>query len=374
MQTQSNPFLFALSISLCLFLINGCSQSEAATVTATSNPPTPTLAPTETSTPEPTPTPLPLPVAQGYHHMAYDEESDKVILVPVQGNNFEPIGSQTWIFDLNAKIWQKSDGPTYGEGPMAYDSQSDRIILFQGTGGKTTFVPIGKTWAFDTNTKTWEEMEPVEGPSGILGERMVYDSESDRIILFGGLEVTGRDAFGAETSDIWAYDYDTNTWTYMQPGGNLDFPQGENFFAMSYDAGADRVIAWQCTATLSENKIIIYDYNSNTLDERETDTHPNYCVYNAMVYDPGTGLNILFGGVTGSEKPSNETWGYDYETNTWQLISAANPPAARGWHAMVYDTAAHVMVLFGGGVSRNEFTNETWIYDPIKNEWSNVIP
>ena len=123
-----------------------------------------------------------------------------------------------------------------------------------------------------------------------------------------------------------------------------------------------------------ENKIGVYDYNSNTWEERETEIHPEYCAYNSMVYDPNTGLNILFGGVNESLEPSNETWGYDYETNTWQLLYASNPPSARGWHGMVYDSAANVMLLFGGGPLHRKFTNEVWVYDPINNEWSNVMP
>jgi len=379
MKKQRNRFISNVLVALCLTLAVGCSSQpspQAKVVdTATPNPPTPTptLKPTETFTSEPSPTPLLMPSPQGYHPMAYDSKSDRLILVPRQGNNLKSISSQTWTFDLNTKTWQKSDGPANGEGPMAYDAQSDRTILFLGAVFKSSdfsFKSVGITLAYDANTDTWTDMKPAESPSGILGARMVYDSESDRIILFGGLRVEDF----TETSDTWAYDYETNTWVNLQPKGNPPLPSGENFFAMSYDAGADRVVAWKCTLTLSENKIGIYDYNSNTWEERDTETHPNYCVYNSMVYDPGTGLNILFGGVTGSEKPSNETWGYDYASNSWKNLEAKNPPSARGWHAMVYDSKAMVMVLFGGGTSRDEFTNELWTYDSNANEWSQVMP
>lgn len=44
----------------------------------------------------------------------------------------------------------------------------------------------------------------------------VYDSESDRAIIFGGsiknLEVG--------YNDTWSYDYNTNTWTNMSPATN----------------------------------------------------------------------------------------------------------------------------------------------------------
>ena len=302
--------------------------------------------------------------------MSYDAESDKVILVPRTGNNLRSLSSQTWIFDLNARTWQKRGGPPWSEGPMAYDAQSDRIILFLGTrGGVTNITGAGQTWAYDYNTDTWTNMEPAEGPFGLLGARMVYDSESDRIILFGGISAEG---FGP-IEDTWAYDYETNSWTNMQPTGSP--PPGDNFFAMSYDVAADRVIAWRCPlrAGQTPNKIGVYDYNSNTWEEKETQTQPTYCWYNAMVYDPGTGLNILFGGQKpgADERPTKETWGYDYASNSWKRLPATNPPSARGWHAMVYHAKAGVIVLFGGGASRAEFTDETWVYDPVNGEWSN---
>lgn len=254
-----------------------------------------------------------------------------------------------------------------GEGPLAYDAQSDRIIQYLGIPpGCASFSGFGQTWAYDTNTNLWENMQPAESPFGLIGARMVYDSESDRMILFGGLDAKSL----AGVRDTWAYDYETNTWQNLQPAGSL--PVGDNFFAMSYDVAADRVIMRRCAGT-NVSKTGIYDYNSNTWSERETETFPTYCDYNAMVYDPGTGLNILFGGISRStEEPTNETWGYDYESNIWKLLPVQNPPSARGWHAMVYDSKAGSMVVFGGGTTRDKFTNETWLYDPVSGEWSNV--
>ena len=71
-----------------------------------------------------------------------------------------------------------------------------------------------------------------------------------------------------------------------------------------------------------------------------------------------------------SESPYNETWGYDYGSNSWKKLASGLPPKARGWHAMVYHEAENVFILFGGGPSRDEFTNETWVYDPATGQWS----
>jgi len=380
---KPNLYLIVFTV-LALVISFGCSPQVS---TPTSSPPTAspipftaTSSPTETSTPNPSPTPMLNPIAMGYHGMAYDIESDRIVLVAGIDNYCNNPKITTSIFDLATKSWvllETTSSLPKGEGPMAYDTQSDRIIKFVGLRTSCTdFNGIGETWAYDSNTDTWENMHPSESPFGIMGSRMIYDSESDRMILFGGADAkTFLSVF-----DTWAYDYESNSWKNLQPANP---PAWENFHAMSYDVAADRVIVWSGAAIGTENEIGIYDYNTNTWEVRETELHPNRYFFNAMVYDPGTGLNILFGGVNRGWAPGNETWGYDYASNSWKNLLAKNPPSARGWHSMAYDTMAGVMILFGGGTSnggsfgrvttRYEFTDETWVYDPIKNEWSNII-
>ncbi|NIV12839.1 MAG: hypothetical protein GWN62_16630, partial [Aliifodinibius sp.] len=41
---------------------------------------------------------------------------------------------------------------------------------------------------------------------------MAYDSNADKIVLFGGSDVNGD-----EINDTWIYDPQTNTWTEMTP-------------------------------------------------------------------------------------------------------------------------------------------------------------
>ena len=64
---------------------------------------------------------------------------------------------------------------------------TDKIVLF---GGKENFTSTGErddTWIYDENADTWTELFPVSAPSARRGHIMAYDSESDRIVLFGGM-------------------------------------------------------------------------------------------------------------------------------------------------------------------------------------------
>jgi hypothetical protein len=146
---------------------------------------------------------------------------------------------------------------------LVYDSESDRIILFGGATGATreTASILNDTWAYDYNTNTWTEM--AKGPEDHLGYRMAYDSESDRSILFGGMVYPRIKLL----NDTWAYDFNTDTWTEMQPSTS---PPVRNYHAMAYDTQADRV--------------------------------------------------ILFGGSDSRDKGIPDTWAYDFNTNTWQEL------------------------------------------------------
>jgi len=78
----------------------------------------------------------------------------------------------------------------------------------------------------------------------------------------------------------------------------------------------------------------------------------------AMVYDTARGVGVLFGGLPGASAVG-DTW--EHSGTTWVQIPVAGPSARYG-HAMAYDSARGVTVLFGGLVGAVQ-SNETWEYD-----------
>ncbi len=107
--------------------------------------------------------------------------------------------------------------------------------------GPTTPLPI-----------RWTKLDPTgEVPPGRDYHSMVYDSGADRLILFGGWN--GSMVF----NDTWAYDPASNTWSKLNPAG--DVPPARDYLS--------------------------------------------------MVCDPATGKTILFGGFDGVTQ-SDDTWAY----------------------------------------------------------------
>lgn len=98
---------------------------------------------------------------------------------------------------------------------------------------------------------------------------------------------------------------------------------------------------------------------------------PSARSFTAMAYDASKQKMILFGGVSATGQPLNDTWEFD-GTNWTQVADVG--PSPRRFHQMVFDTIRKVVVLFGGNPHPQfDFTGalgDTWEWDG--NEWTEV--
>ena len=56
-----------------------------------------------------------------------------------------------------------------------------------------------------------------------------------------------------------------------------------------------------------------------------------------MVYDSDNGVVIAFGGRSVAGTQLNDTWVYDYPTNTWRPVNTPVAPSPRRLHGLAYD-------------------------------------
>jgi hypothetical protein len=330
-----------------------------------------------TETPEPQPEDRTWPTKRESFAMACDPQIDRVLLFCgydefVSGqawqHEMDLKARDEWAYDVGAgrlEPWSVAPAVIYQQ--AVYDSQSQALISF---GPESTRV-------YNTATRTWERTNPAaEPPTFRYWYDLAYDSQSDRIIRFG------RNGEGIQLDDTWAYDYDANTWTEMAPAAS---PKGRWGHAVAYDAQSDRVILWGAseagrTPMSKEEKATVwgYDYESNTWTAIGSTGGPSYRGFHTMVYHPGTDRIILFGGHSLRDVNfSDETWAYDYNSNTWTQLDSTTHPSGRRFHSMVYDEAAGKMVLFGGIAGtwlKEEINDELWIFDPVTQEWEEMTP
>ncbi|MFX0204992.1 MAG: kelch repeat-containing protein [Candidatus Hodarchaeota archaeon] len=299
-------------------------------------------------------TPSSSPSVRSSHSMVYDSYYDNIILF---GGYYEDFGltqlGDTWAYNLSTKTWtQKTPSPHPSARvwhAMVYDSTSDKTILFGGLSGSA------ETWVYDLGDDTWTQQTPPSSPSERFGHAMVYDSTSDKVILFGGYGVIEGDYLG----DTWVYDLGDNTWTQQAP---FPSPSARIFHAMVYDSTSDKTILFGGSSGGAETWV--YDLGDDTWTQQTPPSSPSAREWHSMVYDSATDKVILFGGKSGFSC-FGDTWVYDLGDDTWTQQTPSSSPIARSGHVMSGFSPGRV-ILFGGldyDIAQEErFYNDTWVY------------
>ncbi len=244
---------------------------------------------------------------------------------------------------------------------MAYDVESDRVILF---GGRTSLNnQLGDTWAYDFDANEWTSMDPVAGPSPRAGHAMTYLPGLDRVLLYGGWLGSGP------SYETWLYDYNTDTWTEVVPAAS---PTAYAAQAIAYDTGSGQAVLFGGAATGAgpTNETWVYNVTAETWSQMNPATSPSPRERSRLVYVPSSQRMVLFGGYTPST--DDETWTYDLANNTWEMMNPTTRPAARHAHAMAYDSRADRVILSSGdGVAA---VRDTWAYHLATDTWTEMNP
>ena len=372
---------FVVMLFVASLVLAGCTAAAEAPTPTVEIPPEPTPsaqptatelpAPTDTATPEPTATTVPYPSARGFHSMVYEPEADVILLFGGRMEDEWHLYDDIWAYKTNTNAWLQVGSISKMYLSSTYHSEAKQVVLYAGgTSNGGSWKAKGKTQTYDFITNTRESMPANEMPYGYLGTQLAYDEESGVIILYGGYNVETTQIF----DDTFAYDLNTNTWTNMVPTTK---PPARELHAMVYHPTLDRVVMFGGRIMGSEGRdeTWMYDYNTNAWELIPVTKAPSGREDAIMVYVASTDQIILFGGrSTMGGSLLNDLWAFDLAEKTWIELYPDNAPSIRAWHAMAYDSKADKIVLFGGGKIKSVPTNETWIYDPQTNTWTDMTP
>jgi hypothetical protein len=208
-------------------------------------------------------------------------------------------------------------------------------------------VAANNVWEWDGTdwTKSSASGAPA-APTGILLSVLVY----------GRNVITCYMATQSEQTLMW--DYNGTAWTKKNAAGPV---KGAS---MAYDS--------------DNNKIVLFEDHTGTTwiwggafwRKQYPANSPPVLVSARMVYDSSRKAAVLFGGIHyDTYKVINDT--YEWDGSTWTKMEPANKPPARFWHAMAYDSARKVTVMFGGSSGGDDATfNDTWEWDGT--DWKEV--
>jgi hypothetical protein len=255
----------------------------------------------------------------------YDSVADRVLVYCD--------GSALVEYDPSSNSWQNRQAvntPSQKSwSAMAYDSESQKTILFGGVN-----MPVGEvsdeTWVYDYKANAWTKMAPVVHPPAIIGMEMAYDIESDRVILWGGYNYTGTNfdtSWSGEPAEnlVWTYDYNADTWEKLPvvdgPAIVKEADVETHPVAMDYAPDLDRVFV------CGFDFLYTYDYNTNTWEKAQGDlikSGPGSRINHDIIYLPTLQRLLVFGGMRfpfeANPTARNDTWLYDPQTGKWTQV------------------------------------------------------
>ncbi|HKW42909.1 MAG TPA: kelch repeat-containing protein, partial [Thermoplasmata archaeon] len=297
--------------------------------------------------------------------MVYDSNADRMVVF----GGYDYLGSgsdKTWAYDFESNTWTNRNPAVHPPkgwlDRAAYDSWGHRTIMFGGWNGVTGNY-TNDTWSYDYTGNNWTNRRAARAPSPRARPGLAFDSQSNRVILFGGDAIWGGQF--AYSDETFAYNLAWNTWTNMSP---VLHPEGRRSPSMAYDSKADRMILFGGTNDFKPgpvngryNDTWAYDYDTNTWANMSPINSPSPRYHAGMAYDSEIDRMILYGGI-GDEKAPYETWSYDYGHNVWTLLNPDHNPPPKALMGMAYDSQSKRSIMFGGNAGGNTPGNETWAF------------
>jgi hypothetical protein len=343
------------------------------------------------------------PAPRSRHTAVYDRLRDRVIVFG--GYDGAEYKNDVWALDLDGPpTWSRLE-PAAGPSPRGwhaavFDATRGRMVVYGGADGGSTF---GDVWALSLDdSPTWTQLAPAgTGPGPRFSSPAVYDAPRDRIVFYGGI-----DGSNTTRTDVWALSLaGPPAWSEILPAGtppslrngasaifdpirqrlvlfaggtgrpNLNEtwalalgaapawtqlvpaspPGGRQFHAAAYDPIGDRLLVFGGSdgPILSGTWALSLSATEAWIPFSSTRRRGHLAAYD----EPRRRL-LVFGGDDGGVLDDVWELGLDAQAAWLRLTPAGTPPAARAFHAGVYDPQRDRLIIFGGRDSAPR--NDTW--------------
>jgi hypothetical protein len=148
-------------------------------------------------------------------------------------------------------------------------------------------------------------------------------------------------------------------------------PAPRGLHAMAYDAQRERVVLFgglvdELFMHLGNDT---WEYDGTDWEEMTPTESPPAKAYHALAYDSARGVTVMYGGMGVSDLGTTETWEYDGTTWTERTLDPVPMPLFA--HGLAYHGGRGATVLFGGTEGSNAWAY-TWEYDGTT--WTETSP
>jgi hypothetical protein len=331
------------------------------------------------------------PGARSEAAAVYDSARDRFILFggrAQDGSNFQ----DTWEWNPSDGAWTLKAATSPMPEPrarhsMVYDEKRKVVVLFgggrtvQGATGSSDAaaitVALSSTWEYEPVSATWTSRTPAgAAPSARYDAGLVWDSQRNVVVLFGGMQKTDASVNGSPKQDIWEWNGETGSWTERTLAGNR--PSARFGHGMAYDPGRGKVVVfggYDINTGETRNDLWDWEPATGTWSERAaaTATVPSARIWASLVLLTGSippRMELLDGSTTADSMSSSaavsllsDVWELDSSAATWtSRLNETTGPAPRSGHAMATDLDTGKVYLFGGDY-RQAPKDDLWVWD-----------
>jgi hypothetical protein len=341
------------------------------------------------------------PVARILHTSVYNPANNRMIVFGgLNGAGMvgvEPLLNDVWVLS-NADgsgatptwtLLSPTGGPPSARGYHAsvYDAANNRMMVFAGDpsigycSGAVNDVWVLSNADGTGGTPNWTQLNPSGGPPPLRqGTKAVYDSATNRMVVFGG----NSNACGTPSNAVWVLSNanglgGTPVWTQLAPVGAA--PAARSTHSAVYDSANNRMVVFGGgTSTVYVNDVWVLE-NANGLGGtpawtklNPTGEPPSARTFSTAMYVSAANSMVLFGGFpTGG---SSAVWVLNNAnglggTPSWaQQNTTGVPPSPRHGHTSVFNASTNRMVMFGGDSCTGACSGAD--YFPLNDVW--VLP
>jgi hypothetical protein len=299
--------------------------------------------------------------------MAFDSDRGDILLFG--GESANVLQNDTWVYnETNSASWIRlflfatNPPPPRSEAAMVYDAARHRFVLFGGVSGSQY---LNETWVYDNYglSGKWTLLNPPNRPPARAGHSMVFDTQRNVVVLFGGEDQTLCQFCYKQYDDTW--EFDGNNWTQRTPANH---PGRRVRHAMAWDSARQVTVLFGGTAPPDNDPFTIDEYN-DTWEWNGTDwvlsqlpasrsAPPGARQQHVLAYDSKRGKTVMFGGTSGNLTGMGDDTDEYAGPAGWGSLFTSGPPS-RARHAMVYNSFTGKMVLFGGASGSTQY-DDTW--------------
>jgi hypothetical protein len=284
------------------------------------------------------------PSPRGYFAMAYDADSDRIILFG--GFDGTKHLRDTWAFD--GTTWKRlfpNHPPTArAAAQMAYDAVAHRIVLFGGYDGQNH---LGDTWTFNGATSQWRQQMPAHSPPAATGPMLFPDPVNAQVDVFGG--------YNGQFYQLDMWQWQGTDWKQLHPD---NVPTARSSSAVALNPTSHKVILYGGLGDV--NPVNTWTYDGINWTQRSPEHQPHFVYAGVGIPQPARKTVVVFGGAAGGA-PSNMTWRW-IGTNWKRVLTAKNPVGREGTGAAYFPKLGHSIMF--GGQNGDMLLNDTWALTP----------